>query len=56
MFALRQALDMLFEEGLDKVFRRHRLLAEAVPTLLLCGRKDWRLISILRSLANVLIR
>ena len=30
MFALRQALDMLFEEGLDNVFLRHRLLAEAV--------------------------
>ena len=30
LFALRQALDMLFEEGLDKVFLRHRLLAEAV--------------------------
>lgn len=30
MFALRQALDMLFEEQLDSVFRRHRLLAEAV--------------------------
>lgn len=30
LFALRQALDMLFEEGLDNVFRRHRLLAEAV--------------------------
>jgi alanine-glyoxylate transaminase/serine-glyoxylate transaminase/serine-pyruvate transaminase len=30
MFALRQALNMLFEEGLDKVFLRHRLLAEAV--------------------------
>ena len=30
MFALRQALDMLFEEGLDNVFFRHRLLAEAV--------------------------
>src|SRR5450756_2076091 len=30
MFALRQALDMLFEEQLDNVFRRHRLLAEAV--------------------------
>jgi alanine-glyoxylate transaminase/serine-glyoxylate transaminase/serine-pyruvate transaminase len=30
MFALRQALDMLFEEGLDKVFLRHQLLAEAV--------------------------
>jgi alanine-glyoxylate transaminase/serine-glyoxylate transaminase/serine-pyruvate transaminase len=30
MFALRQALDMLFEEQLDNVFVRHRLLAEAV--------------------------
>jgi alanine-glyoxylate transaminase/serine-glyoxylate transaminase/serine-pyruvate transaminase len=30
MFALRQALDMLRAEGLDNVFRRHRLLAEAV--------------------------
>jgi alanine-glyoxylate transaminase/serine-glyoxylate transaminase/serine-pyruvate transaminase len=30
MFGLRQALDMLFAEGLDNVFRRHHLLAEAV--------------------------
>jgi alanine-glyoxylate transaminase/serine-glyoxylate transaminase/serine-pyruvate transaminase len=30
MFALRQALDLLFGEGLDNVFLRHRLLAEAV--------------------------
>ena len=30
LFALRQALDMLFAEGLDNVFTRHRLLAEAV--------------------------
>jgi alanine-glyoxylate transaminase/serine-glyoxylate transaminase/serine-pyruvate transaminase len=30
LFGLRQALDMLFEEGLEAVFRRHRLLAEAV--------------------------
>lgn len=30
LFALRQAFDMLFDEGLDGVFRRHRLLAEAV--------------------------
>ena len=29
LFGLRQALDMLFEEGLDNVFRRHDLLAEA---------------------------
>ncbi len=30
LFGLRQALDMLFEEGLENVFRRHALLAEAV--------------------------
>ncbi|HXW27262.1 MAG TPA: aminotransferase class V-fold PLP-dependent enzyme, partial [Xanthobacteraceae bacterium] len=30
MFALRRALDMLFAEGLDAAFLRHRLLAEAV--------------------------
>jgi alanine-glyoxylate transaminase/serine-glyoxylate transaminase/serine-pyruvate transaminase len=30
LFALRQAFDMLFAEGLDQAFRRHRLLAEAV--------------------------
>src|SRR5580658_8226996 len=30
LFALRQALDMLLAEGLDNVFLRHRLLAEAV--------------------------
>jgi len=30
LFALRKALDMLAAEGLDNVFRRHRLLAEAV--------------------------
>jgi alanine-glyoxylate transaminase/serine-glyoxylate transaminase/serine-pyruvate transaminase len=30
MFGLRKALDMLLEEGLDNVLRRHRLLAEAV--------------------------
>lgn len=30
LFGLRKALDLLFEEGLDNVFRRHRLLAEAV--------------------------
>src|SRR5713101_6669704 len=29
LFGLRQALDMIFEEGLENVFRRHRLLAEA---------------------------
>jgi alanine-glyoxylate transaminase/serine-glyoxylate transaminase/serine-pyruvate transaminase len=30
LFALRQAIDMLYEEGLANVFLRHRLLAEAV--------------------------
>lgn len=30
MFALRKALDLIFTEGLDNVFRRHRLLADAV--------------------------
>ncbi|HMA13666.1 MAG: pyridoxal-phosphate-dependent aminotransferase family protein [Bacteroidota bacterium] len=29
LFGLRQAIDMLFEEGLEAVFERHRLLAEA---------------------------
>ena len=29
MFGLRRALDMLLEEGLENVFRRHALLAEA---------------------------
>ena len=29
LFGLRKALDMIFEEGLDNVFHRHRLLAEA---------------------------
>jgi alanine-glyoxylate transaminase/serine-glyoxylate transaminase/serine-pyruvate transaminase len=30
LFALRQAIDMLFEEGLDNAFTRHRLLSEGV--------------------------
>ncbi|MEE8533561.1 MAG: aminotransferase class V-fold PLP-dependent enzyme, partial [Alphaproteobacteria bacterium] len=30
LFGLRKAFDMLFEEGLESVFERHRLLAEAV--------------------------
>ncbi len=30
LFALRKALDLRFEEGLENVFERHRLLAEAV--------------------------
>jgi len=30
LFGLRKSLDMLFDEGLENVFRRHRLLADAV--------------------------
>lgn len=30
LFGLRKAFDMIFAEGLEAVFRRHRLLAEAV--------------------------
>jgi alanine-glyoxylate transaminase / serine-glyoxylate transaminase / serine-pyruvate transaminase len=30
LFGLRKSLDMLFEEGLEPAFERHRLLAEAV--------------------------
>jgi alanine-glyoxylate transaminase / serine-glyoxylate transaminase / serine-pyruvate transaminase len=30
LFALRQAIDMLFDEGLENAFLRHHLLAEAV--------------------------
>jgi alanine-glyoxylate transaminase / serine-glyoxylate transaminase / serine-pyruvate transaminase len=30
LFALRQAIDLLFEEGIENAFTRHRLLAEAV--------------------------
>ena len=30
LYGLRQALDLMFEEGMENVFRRHRLLAEAV--------------------------
>jgi alanine-glyoxylate transaminase/serine-glyoxylate transaminase/serine-pyruvate transaminase len=30
LFGMRKAVDMLFEEGLENVFQRHRLLAEAV--------------------------
>src|SRR6185312_9182727 len=29
LFAVRQAINMLFEEGLENTFERHRLLAEA---------------------------
>jgi alanine-glyoxylate transaminase / serine-glyoxylate transaminase / serine-pyruvate transaminase len=37
MFAMRQALDMLFAEGLDNVLLRHRLLAQAVR----CAVEVW---------------
>lgn len=30
LWALREALDMLFEEGLENVWRRHRVMADAV--------------------------
>ena len=30
LFALRKSLDMLFEEGLDNVYKRHAILADAV--------------------------
>jgi len=39
MYALRKALDMLFEEGLDNVFLRHRLLAEAVRRAIAVWKK-----------------
>ena len=39
MFALRQALDMLFAEGLDNAFRRHHLLAEAVRRTIAVWKK-----------------
>ena len=38
-YALREALDMLFEEGLDEVFARHHRLAEAVRAAV----RAWRL-------------
>jgi alanine-glyoxylate transaminase / serine-glyoxylate transaminase / serine-pyruvate transaminase len=37
MFGLRQALDMIFEEQLDNIFVRHRLLAQAVR----CAVAQW---------------
>jgi alanine-glyoxylate transaminase/serine-glyoxylate transaminase/serine-pyruvate transaminase len=37
LFALRAALDLVFAEGLDNVFRRHRLLAEATR----CAVERW---------------
>jgi alanine-glyoxylate transaminase/serine-glyoxylate transaminase/serine-pyruvate transaminase len=37
LFAQRQAIDMLFDEKLDNVFLRHRLLAEAVR----CAVTEW---------------
>ncbi len=40
LFALRKALDLLFEEGLENVFERHRLLAEAVRRAVGVWAKD----------------
>ena len=37
LFGLRKAIDMILEEGLDNVFLRHRLLAEAVR----CCVTEW---------------
>jgi alanine-glyoxylate transaminase/serine-glyoxylate transaminase/serine-pyruvate transaminase len=39
LYALREALDMLFEEGLENVFARHHRLAEAVRAAV----RAWRL-------------
>ena len=39
LFALREALDMLFEEGLENVFARHHRLAESVRQAV----RAWRL-------------
>ncbi|MDH2357709.1 aminotransferase class V-fold PLP-dependent enzyme [Bradyrhizobium sp. SSUT112] len=40
LFALRQAIDMLLDEGLENVFRRHRLLAEAVRRAVAAWSKE----------------
>jgi alanine-glyoxylate transaminase / serine-glyoxylate transaminase / serine-pyruvate transaminase len=40
LFGLRQALDMLIAEGLDNVFLRHRLLAEAVRRAVAVWTRD----------------
>jgi alanine-glyoxylate transaminase/serine-glyoxylate transaminase/serine-pyruvate transaminase len=42
LFGLRAALDMLFEEGLDNVFDRHRRLADAVRAAI--GAWDLRIL------------
>jgi alanine-glyoxylate transaminase/serine-glyoxylate transaminase/serine-pyruvate transaminase len=39
LYGLREALDMLFEEGLDNVFARHRYLASGVRAAVLEGWK-----------------
>jgi alanine-glyoxylate transaminase/serine-glyoxylate transaminase/serine-pyruvate transaminase len=36
MFALREAIDMINEEGLEQVFARHRRLAEATRAAVAC--------------------
>ena len=55
MFALRQALDMLFQEGLDNVFLRHRLLAGAVRCAVAVWKKGRDSILISRNLTSVLM-
>ncbi|MGE0627844.1 MAG: alanine--glyoxylate aminotransferase family protein [Hyphomicrobiaceae bacterium] len=40
LFGLRQALDMIFREGLDNVFRRHRVLGETVRQAVGAWSKD----------------
>jgi alanine-glyoxylate transaminase / serine-glyoxylate transaminase / serine-pyruvate transaminase len=40
MFAMREALDILFAEGLDGVFLRHRLLAQAVRSAIAVWSKS----------------
>jgi len=39
LYGLRESLDMLFEEGLDTVFARHRHLAQGVRTAVVDGWK-----------------
>ena len=39
LYGLREALDMMFEEGLENIFARHRLLASGVRAAVLDGWK-----------------
>src|SRR3546814_13522747 len=42
LFGLRQAIDMLFEEGPEAVYRRHHLLAEATRRAVAVGAEGGR--------------